>query len=223
MNSLSAKEGGRSFGKGFAGLFKKSDSGGASSNQVPATDDFGDNVADNPFGLPPSPPTSAREVRPTPTPPLSSTALHDALLGNTMEFECILLNGDKLSLADLEGKVVLIDFWASWCGPCIGEVPGMRAAYDKYHDQGFEIIGYNVDWNSGEDVEFLKNYVEKESLPWYVSSAPACEKAGMVNYTNHYGVTGIPVRILVGKDGKIISTRARGQTLANELKKIFGN
>jgi len=146
-----------------------------------------------------------------------------SLPGNTMEFECVLLNGDTLSLAEMEGKVVLIDFWASWCPPCRAEVPGMMAAYEKYHDQGFEIIGYNVDWNSGEDVEFLKDYVEKENIPWLVSSAPASAEAGLINYTEHYGVQSIPQMILIGKDGKVVSIRARGQALADELEKIFGN
>ncbi|MCL2118352.1 MAG: TlpA family protein disulfide reductase [Planctomycetaceae bacterium] len=149
-------------------------------------------------------------------------ARREALLGNPMEFECVLLNGDKLNLKDLEGKVVLVDFWASWCPPCRAEVPGMKAAYEQFHDLGFEIIGYNVDWDSGEDVEFLKDYVEKESIPWHVSSAPACEEAGLVNYSEHYGVQSIPTMILIGKDGKVISIEARGEKLISELEKIFG-
>jgi thiol-disulfide isomerase/thioredoxin len=150
-------------------------------------------------------------------------ARRESLPGNTMEFECILLNGDKLNLADLDGKVVLIDFWASWCPHCVAAVPFMKEAYDKYHDRGFEIIGYNVDWDSGEDVEFLKDYVKKENIPWYIASAPACEEEGLVNYTEHYGIQSISTMILIGKDGKVVSINAYGQALVNELEKIFGN
>ena len=145
----------------------------------------------------------------------------EALPGNTMELECVLLNGDKLSLKNLEGKVVLIDFWASWCPPCREEVPGMLAAYEKYHDRGFEIIGYNVD--DDEDTDFLTEYVEKEKLPWHIVSCLACTEAGLIDYTIYYGVELIPTMILVGKDGKVITIEAEGETLTEELEKIFEN
>lgn len=146
-------------------------------------------------------------------------ARREALPGKEMEFECVLLSGDKLNLKDLEGKVVLVDFWATWCGPCIGEIPGMLAVYEKYHDEGFEILGYSTD----KDIDALKDFMAERQLPWHIGSRLMSIEAGLTNYSTHYGVTGIPTMILVGKDGKVVSIRARGETLRRELENIFGH
>jgi thiol-disulfide isomerase/thioredoxin len=72
------------------------------------------------------------------------------------------LAGEPLSIAKFKGKVVLVDFWATWCGPCRGELPNVLAAYKKYHDKGFEIIGISLD----RDENALKSFIKENGMVW---------------------------------------------------------
>ncbi len=74
-----------------------------------------------------------------------------------------LVTGDGFSLEDLRGKIVLIDFWATWCPPCIGELPNVKKTYAEYHDKGFEIVSISLD----TDVKKCRRYVEKQNMDWY--------------------------------------------------------
>ena len=118
---------------------------------------------------------------------------------------------------------MLVDFWATWCGPCVAEVPNVLALYNKYHDAVFDVLGYSLD----EDLEALERFEEERQLPWRTAvhklSLEANEKEGK-NYTNlteYYGVNAIPTMILVDKDGKVIDTQARGERLKELLEKAF--
>jgi len=124
---------------------------------------------------------------------------------------------EKLNLKSLEGKVVLIDCWATWCGPCLAEVPNMLEQYGKYHEKGFEIIGYSCDTN----LEALLNFVIKENPPWIIGSTVLSGKQELKNYLNYYGVSYIPNMILIGRDGKVLSINARGTTLNALLEEQF--
>ena len=119
------------------------------------------------------------------------------------------LDGEPISLADYRGKVVLLDFWAVWCGPCLGEIPKIKAVYEKYHDEGFDVIGVSLD----EDAAVLREFIKAQEMPW----RQIFDGQGWSGHlVQQYGVRGIPAPFLIDREGKVISVKARG-SLLNEL------
>lgn len=125
-------------------------------------------------------------------------------------------NGVTRKLSDLRGKVVMIDFWASWCSPCRTENPNVVRLYKKYHDKGFEI--YSVSLDKTRDA-WLRA-IQQDGLEWpnHVSDLNGWTSSGGATY----GIRSVPSTVLVDRDGKIIARNLRGQELANKLKEIFG-
>ncbi|MBQ9800045.1 MAG: TlpA family protein disulfide reductase, partial [Thermoguttaceae bacterium] len=138
------------------------------------------------------------------------------LVGNEMKVEGLYLDGTEIDWKSYRGKVVLVDFWATWCGPCIGEIPNMTKMYEKYNAAGFEILGYSID----DDLERLHKFEEERKLPWKTASRKLTQDAekDYVIISEYYGVNAIPTMVLVGKDGKVLSTKARGA----ELERLLG-
>lgn len=116
-----------------------------------------------------------------------------------------------IRLVDFRGKVVLVDFWATWCKPCVDELPGVKRAYKKYHKQGFEIISISLDNNVGT----CKRFIEKHKLEWHHI---ADGRGWNAELAVKHKITGIPAAIVVGKDGRVISLRARGEDLERAIK-----
>ncbi|WPR77206.1 TlpA disulfide reductase family protein [Algoriphagus sp. NG3] len=124
------------------------------------------------------------------------------------------VDGSVVSLEDYEGKYVLLEFWASWCGPCRAENPNLRAEYLKYHDKGFNIVGISLD----ESKEKWLKAVEKDDLPWtQVSDLKGWQNEVAVLY----GVRGVPANFLISPEGKIVDKGLRGEVLNAKLKEIF--
>ena len=121
----------------------------------------------------------------------------------------------KISELVGEGKWVLVDFWASWCGPCRSEMPNVLEAYNKYHDKGFEVVGISFD----QKKEAWVKAIEQINMPWIQLSdlkGWQCAAAPV------YKIDAIPDNILIDPQGKIIDRALRGKPLHHRLQKIFG-
>jgi peroxiredoxin len=123
-------------------------------------------------------------------------------------------NDKDLALSSLRGKVVLIDFWASWCAPCRKELPNVKRCYEKYKSKGFEILGVSLDkdrdaWLEAITTEGLK-WPQVSDLKYWQSEA--CQI---------YAIQSIPYTVLIDKDGKIIATELRGADLDKKLAEVL--
>ena len=131
------------------------------------------------------------------------------------EFELTTPDGKKLALKDLRGHIVLIDFWASWCGPCMDEMPNVKAIYEKYHDRGLEIVGVSMDNNKAN----WERAIERAGLVWHhVSSLKGMNRCPVAKL---YQVVAIPKLYIIGKDGKIIAKDLRGEELREKIDELF--
>ena len=124
------------------------------------------------------------------------------------------LQGNPLSVAKYKGKLVLVDFWATWCGPCVGELPSVIKAYNKHHADGFEIIGISLDM----DEQKLKSFLKTKEIPW----AQYFDGKGWQNkLAAKYGIQSVPATFLLDGDGKIIGQDLRGEALEEALAKAL--
>jgi thiol-disulfide isomerase/thioredoxin len=126
------------------------------------------------------------------------------------------LLGNPLSVSKYEDKVVLVEFWATWCGPCVAELPNIIKAYNKHHSNGFEVIGISLD----EDEQKLKSFLKAKEIPWvqYFDG-----KGWQNKLAAKYGIDTVPATFLLDRQGKIIGQDFRGEALEEALTKALTN
>jgi thiol-disulfide isomerase/thioredoxin len=149
-----------------------------------------------------------------------------SLIGQPLKVEGVMPDGRPFDWSVYAGKVVLLDFWATWCGPCVEELPNIRRNFEQFHAKGFEVVGVNLNTNTADLKEFL---ALQEDLPWAtVTSQEALDgKVKDADWNElpmaaKCGVDGIPFVVLIGKDGKVDSIHVRGAKLKQRLTQLLG-
>ncbi|MGI6401940.1 MAG: thioredoxin-like domain-containing protein [Thermoguttaceae bacterium] len=148
---------------------------------------------------------------------LEGTIRFSELTGNTFEWKGCDADGKPLDQTLVKGRVVLVDFWASWAGQCHENHKQLMELYSRYHSQGFEIVSYNLD----PKLEDMEQYLQTHELPWIMLSDRATVDAKQTSLAAYYGIGEIPTMILIGGDGKVASADITMESLVATLQSVF--
>ncbi len=134
-------------------------------------------------------------------------------LGKPLAMKFAALDGSEVDLSKMKGKVVLIDFWATWCGPCVREIPSVRKTYEELNPKGFEVIGISLDSDKGK----LEDFIARNGMPWPQFFDG---KGWQTSLAKEHGISSIPTMWLVDKQGILVDQDA-GAGLGEKVRKYL--
>ncbi|MBM4002078.1 MAG: redoxin domain-containing protein [Planctomycetes bacterium] len=143
---------------------------------------------------------------------LAKSEKSSELVGKPVELSGRTVAGSELDWKKYQGRVVIVDFWATWCGPCIREMPHVKALYDNLHDKGLEIVGVNLD----KDPEAVLEFLDKNPVPWETLMGDETQAIA-----SSFGVRAIPTMLLVDREGKIAAVSHNCESLIPKLEKLL--
>ena len=136
------------------------------------------------------------------------------LLGKPLELAGVTTDGNAFEWKDYRGKIVLVDFWATWCGPCRAAMPQVKALHEELRDKGFDIVGVSLD----KDPEQLAKYLDENDIPWTNLAGDEAIELG-----KKYGISAIPTLVLVDREGVVVAAGNKLDTLKPALDRLIGN
>jgi thiol-disulfide isomerase/thioredoxin len=139
------------------------------------------------------------------------------LVGKPMPINGMTHDEKKFDVSEFKGKIVLVDFWATWCGPCRAAMPEIIALYEEYHDQGFEVVGISLD----QDQDALKEYIEEKEIKWPNIFDAHDSREGPQTMAEKYAVNAIPTTFLLDREGKVLAYNLKGKALRSKLEELF--
>ena len=141
-----------------------------------------------------------------------------ALEGVEFELETVLIDGTKINLKDYRGKVVVLDYWHTGCGPCVGDMPTLKTFYKNWHEErGVELIGISAD----DDLDVLKAFIEKEQLAWPNASEKLSKEQNLPDSREKYNINAWPTTILIDQNGKVVRAGNGLYSVITQIWKLF--
>lgn len=167
---------------------------------------------------------SAQQMKDAPTEKLAAQTT-----GQAIDFEFTDLSGKPHKFSEYRGKIVLLDFWATWCAPCLADIPKLKAIYEKHKADGFEIVGLNVETigddggetpdaaTAKENAAGIKRIITTRKVDWTMATTETSVPVA----TKMFGVESLPAKILIDKDGKIIAAVGEKDNLSAIVEKLI--